>query len=227
MFVSVIQLHCMDTRIKLSDRISQLIKQDIGKGKYKPGDKIPPEPELMKQYEVGRSTIREAIKALAMAGVVHVRQGMGTIVNAITHNEPIDSKLRRADFDEVNAVRRMLDKEIVSLAVENHTSVHLQQMELHLTERKNALVAEDRQACMDADIAFHVTIAQACGNTVLANLYQNFTYTIRDFFLKREPQGITSFAMSHHLHEELYQAIKSKKLKQACHVMQQILDNNY
>lgn len=217
----------MDTRIKLSDRISRLIKDDIDKGKYQPGDKIPPEPELMKLYEVGRSTIREAVRALAMAGAVRVQQGMGTIVNAVTDAEPIDSKLRRADFDEINAVRRMLDREIVSLAVENHTNELMQQMELHLQNRKAAIEANNRQACMDADIAFHTTIAQATGNSVLFNLYQSFSNVIRDFFLKREPQGIGHFAMSHHLHQQLYNAIKTKKLKQAREAMQQILDNNY
>ncbi|MDT3402656.1 FadR/GntR family transcriptional regulator [Mucilaginibacter terrae] len=217
----------MDARIKLSDRISRLIKHDIEKGKYQPGDKIPPEPELMKLYEVGRSTIREAVKALAMAGVVRVQQGMGTIVNATTDAEPIDSKLRRADFDEVNAVRRMLDREIVSLAVENHTTEHIQEMELHLQNRKAAIERNNRQACMDADIAFHATIAQASGNSVLFNLYQSFTTVILDFFSKREPQGIASFAMSHYLHEQLFNAIKGKKLKQAREAMQQILDNNY
>jgi len=226
MFVFVIQI-TMYARIKLSDRISGLIKQDITEGKYQPGDKIPPEPELMKQYEVGRSTIREAIKALAMAGVVHVQQGMGTIVNEVTDNEPIDSKLRRADFDEINAVRRMLDREIVSLAAEKHTPEHLQQMETHLQNRKTAIEQNDRQACMDADIAFHTTITQATGNSVLFNLYQSFTAVIRDFFSKREPQGIGHFAMSHHLHQQLFNAIKSKKPKQAREAMQQILDNNY
>lgn len=217
----------MDARVKLSDRISGLIKQDITQGKYKPGDKIPAEPELMKQYEVGRSTIREAIKALAMAGVLRVQQGMGTIVNAATDTEPIDSKLRRADFDEINAVRRMLDREIVSLAVENHTPEQLQQLETHLYNRKAAIEANNRQACTDADIAFHTTIAQASGNSVLFNLYQSFTAVILDFFSKREPQGIGHFAMSHHLHQQLYNAIKAKKLKQAREAMQQILDNNY
>ncbi|MVN89954.1 FadR/GntR family transcriptional regulator [Mucilaginibacter aquatilis] len=217
----------MDARIKLSDRISRLIKNDIEKGKYKPGDKIPAEPDLMKLYEVGRSTIREAIKALAMAGVVRVQQGMGTVVNAVDDSEPIDSRLRRADFDEINAVRQMLDKEIVSLAVENHSQEQLKQMHQHLQSRKEAIERNDRQACMDADIAFHITIARAAGNSVLFNLYQSFTNVIRDFFLKREPQGIGQFAMSHHLHEQLYNAIKSKKQKAARAAMQQILNNNY
>ncbi|WP_295767730.1 FadR/GntR family transcriptional regulator [uncultured Mucilaginibacter sp.] len=225
MFVFV--LKNMDARIKLSDRISRLIKDDITKGKYKPGDKIPAEPDLMKLYEVGRSTIREAIKALAMAGVVRVQQGIGTVVNAVDDNEPIDNKLRRADFDEINAVRQMLDKEIVSLAVENHSHEQLQQMQQHLQSRKDAIERNDRQACMDADIAFHTTIARATGNSVLFNLYTSFSNVIRDFFLKREPQGIGRFAMSHHLHEQLYNAIKSRKQKAARLAMQQILNNNY
>ncbi|TWR25123.1 FadR family transcriptional regulator [Mucilaginibacter pallidiroseus] len=212
---------------KLSDKISSQIRADISSGKFKPGQIIPAEPELMKIYNVGRSSIREAIKALAMAGVLSVQQGRGTTVNAHFDVEPIDTRLKRADFDEINAVRQLLEKELVKLAVTNHNATNLQAMQQYLNERKEAIQHENRQACMDADIAFHMAIARAGGNSVLVDLYQSFTLIIRDFFASREPQGISHFAMSHHLHQQLFDAIKSKKEKQAQQVLQQILDNNY
>lgn len=212
---------------KLSDRVSAKIRQDILDGKYKTGEKIPAEPELMKVYEVGRSSIREAIKSLAMSGILKVQQGSGTFVNEAQPAENISERLRVADFDEINAVRKLLEAEIVKLAVEGHTAAQLAEMEKQLALRKQAIVTEDRQACANADIAFHLAIANASGNKVLAALYQNFTHTIRTFFFKREEHGIGHFAMSHHLHEDLYRAIKTKRKKAAQEIIQNILDHNY
>ena len=210
---------------RLSDKVAARIGDDITNKKYKPGEKIPAEPELMKIYEVGRSTIREAIKSLAMAGILKVQQGAGTFVNDST--ETIDQRLRRADFEDINAVRRLLEEEIVKLAVEKHTAADLEEIEKQLALRKQAINSEDRNACANADIAFHTAIANASQNKVLAHLYQNFTSTIRSFFSRRDSQGIGHFAMSHHLHEDLFKAIKTKNKKQAIETITYILDNNY
>jgi len=85
---------------KLSDQVANKIRHDIDQHKYKTGEKIPAEPELMKLYNVGRSSIREAIKTLAMTGILKVQQGSGTFVNTGMQHETIDQRLRRADFDE-------------------------------------------------------------------------------------------------------------------------------
>jgi DNA-binding FadR family transcriptional regulator len=212
---------------KLSDKVAAQVKEDILNGKYQAGEKIPAEPELMKAYQVGRSTIREAIKSLAMAGLLKVQQGAGTFINSVFSNETIEQRLRRADFEEINSVRKLLELEIVKLAVDNHTPEDLADMETFLKARKEAIDKEDRQACMNADIAFHTAIANACMNSVLTDLYQHFTQTIRSFFSQREPKGIGNFAMSHHLHEELFKAIKARKAKQAVKVLETILSNNY
>src|ERR1700712_3868170 len=96
---------------KLSDRVTGNIRQDIAQNKYRAGEKIPSEPELMKLYDVGRSTIREAIKTLAMTGILRVQQGSGTFVSISPQKETIDQRLRRADFDQINAVRKLLEDE--------------------------------------------------------------------------------------------------------------------
>ncbi|RKR80352.1 DNA-binding FadR family transcriptional regulator [Mucilaginibacter gracilis] len=212
---------------KLSEKVSARIRQEILDGRYKAGDKIPAEPELMKTYEVGRSSIREAIKSLAMAGILKVQQGLGTFVNELQPEENMTQRLRVADFDEINVVRKLLEEEIVKLAVENHTATELSEIEKHLNLRKQAIINEDRQACTNADISFHMAIAHASHNKVLAELYQNFSYTIRAFFTKREAQGIGHFAISHHLHEDLFRAIKARRKKQAQYIIREILGNNY
>jgi DNA-binding FadR family transcriptional regulator len=212
---------------KLSDQVTGKIRRDIAEDKYKAGEKIPSEPELMKLYGVGRSTIREAIKTLAMTGILRVQQGSGTFVSISQQNETIDQRLKRADFDQINAVRKLLEDEIVRLAAKNYREKDLEEMKQCLENRRSAIHNDQRQACIDADIAFHTAIANASLNYVLADLYQSFTAIIRDFFYQREVQGITHFAMSHHLHEQLFDAIKNKKEKRAQQVLNNIIENNY
>ncbi|WP_259066079.1 FadR/GntR family transcriptional regulator [Mucilaginibacter sp. X4EP1] len=217
----------MAVKEKLSERITNQIRQDISKGKYPANGKIPAEPELMKLYGVGRSTIREAIKSLAISGILKVQQGSGTFVNDDQETGSIDEQLKHADFNDIHAVRRLLEEEIVKLAAINHTEEQINEMERCLEDRRLAILAEQPLQCANADIAFHMVIAQASKNKVLAQLYKSFTIIIRDFFSRRETRGITHFAMNHHLHEELFKAIKGKKQKQAQQVILQILDNSY
>jgi len=217
----------MEVSEKLSEKVANQIRQDITRHKYQTGGKIPAEPELMKLYGVGRSTVREAIKTLTMTGILRVQQGSGTFVNAARQNETIDQRLQRADFDEINAVRKLLEDEMVKLAAKNHTEKDLEEMKRCLENRRLAILAEQRQACVDADIAFHLAIARASLNDVLADLYQSFTAVIREFFSKRETRGLSHFAMSHHLHEQLLEAIKNKKEKLAQQVLDKIIGNNY
>ncbi|WP_342648594.1 FadR/GntR family transcriptional regulator [Mucilaginibacter sp. CSA2-8R] len=217
----------MAVKEKLGEKVIKLIRQDIATGLFKIGEKIPAEPVLMKQYRVGRSTIREAIKTLAVAGVLKVQQGAGTFVNTHVNPETIDERLRRADFDEINEVRALLENEIVALAAQHRTDDHIVEMKHCLAARKQAILSEQQQACIEADIAFHLAIARASGNSVLADLYKSFTIIIRDFFSRRETQGITQFAMSHYLHQSVFEAIYNGDADQACQITQKILNNNY
>jgi len=216
----------METQLRLFEQIALRIRDDIKEARFKAGEKLPPEPLLMERYSVGRSTIREAIKSLTLSGILTVRQGFGTMVNDVSA-EPIEHRLRRSDFDEINQVRSILEKEIVSLAVKHRTTENLESISAALQKRREAIEQESKVACANADIEFHMAIARASGNQVLADLYGSFTVVIRDFFSRREPSGVTHFAMSHYLHQSLFDAIEAKNEERATHILSQILNNNH
>ena len=67
-------------RRRLADQVADQLMALIADGKLKPGDRLPSELELMKQFQVGRSSIREAIGALSLIGLVTVKPGQGTHV---------------------------------------------------------------------------------------------------------------------------------------------------
>ena len=216
----------METQLLLFEQIALRIRNDIKEARFKAGEKLPPEPLLMERYSVGRSTIREAVKSLTLSGILTVRQGYGTMVNDVSA-EPIEHRLRRSDFDEINQVRSILEKEIVSLAVKHRTTEDLASIHAALTKRREAIEQESKVACANADIEFHMAIAHASGNQVLADLYGSFTVVIRDFFSRREPSGVTHFAMSHYLHQSLFDSIEAKDEERATLILYKILNNNH
>lgn len=216
----------MKQELRLFEQIAIKIRNDIGEGRFKVGEKIPSEPALMELYGVGRSTIREAIKSLTLSGILTVQQGFGTKVNPIP-TEPIEQRLRSSNFVEINQVRALLEQEIVRLATKNRNDADLKAIGGALEKRKTAIESGSGTECTNADIEFHLAIARASGNHVLADLYESFTVIICDFFAKRSPSGITHFAMSHHLHQALFNAILNSDADAAREITTTILNNNH
>lgn len=215
----------MEKRIRLADRVVVHIQEGISTGKYKPGDKLPPEPEMMAEYGVGRSTVREAVKTLVMNGTLRVQQGDGTYVLDNKPEEMLDQRLRRASMADIQAVRSLLEQEIVTLAAQHRTEKDLQEISSALQLRKAALDTGSHQEVTDTDIEFHLAIARASGNAVLADLYASFSSAIKDFFTVRDGGDIQSFIRSQPLHEALLQAIRNGRPAAAVKVLQQIISN--
>lgn len=217
----------MKKTIKLSDKVIIEIRKDIASGKLKKGEKIPAEPELMEHYGVGRSTIREAIKTLSISGILKVQQGSGTFVISKIKDETLSQRLKRADFEEINTVRSLLEKEIVRLASQHRTETDLTTIENFLQQRKKAIEEQQQKKCAEADIAFHISIAKASGNQILSDLYENFSSVMRNFFELRDVADIKHFSNSQHLHEALFEAIKRQDPTKAEQLTTDILDSNY
>src|SRR5689334_9688225 len=97
-------------RRSLADEVAAQLQQQITQGKYKTGEQLPIEPELMKSFGVGRSTIREAIKVLVNSGLLRVQQGLGTFIEGTEGiKEPLSQRLKRADINDLEEVRQILE----------------------------------------------------------------------------------------------------------------------
>ncbi|WP_167019542.1 FadR/GntR family transcriptional regulator [Chitinophaga sp. Cy-1792] len=217
----------MSKREKLADQVIARLQEQISLGKWKKGDKIPAEPELMAVFRVGRSTIREAIKTLAKNGVLTVQQGNGTFVNDSTQlEEPLEQRLRRAAQEELNQVRTIVEREIIRLAIKNHTATHIRDMQQALHERRLAVEADNYEAAINADIRFHTTLAIASSNSVLADLFASFSHVLRTSFQRRDEGSVVQFGQTHILHEQLLQAVAGKNETAALAAFDALLDYN-
>ncbi|MDF2958403.1 MAG: GntR family transcriptional regulator [Paenibacillus sp.] len=211
-------------RRQLVDEVVMQLQKKISSGDIPPGHKIPTEPELMEQFGVGRSTVREAVRVLVHAGLLEKKQGFGTYLNTnLIIQEPLDHRLRRAEILEVFEVRRMLELEIAKLAAERRDDNDLAQMRGHLDKRAQAIQAAQVNDYLNADICFHIAVAAASKNAVVIDLYRTFSTVLREALSK-----LVSGSLVHDphelFHENLYEAIKKKDPSAAIHWTVQNLD---
>jgi DNA-binding FadR family transcriptional regulator len=202
-------------RHSLADAVVGKLQQQLSLGVYHPGDKLPSEPELMVQFGVGRSTIREAIRILANTGLVTVRQGSGTVVESQRGIvEPLPQRLRRADAADLDEVRQLLEMKIAEKAALSRTQKDIQKMHTLLEQRKTAADAGNTEAAIDTDIKFHVAMAVAARNSILADLYRTVAEQMGRHF-RQTYLTTDSFVETQQLHEQLLQSIIDKEPKKA------------
>ena len=161
------------TRTPLAEQAADLLLDRIRGGEWPLGSKLPGENTLGPQLGVGRSTVREAIRRLAGQGVLATRQGSGVFVAALDVAEDWSEALRKADINAVIEARIAIEVEAATLAAERRSPTELRTM--RQAARKREAQRTEIDAHVDADIAFHRAIVTASHNTILVDLFDNFT----------------------------------------------------
>lgn len=208
----------------LADEVASQISAYIQSGHYVVNQKLPTEPELMKQFGVGRSSIREAIRMLANSGMLRVQQGVGTFVEEYSaSNETLQQRLKRAKARDIDEVRQLIEVKIAQKAAVNHTEEQLTIIEEFLVQRGKAAQAGLLEECVQADINFHLSIAKASGNDILIDLYQAFSSQLKDWFLQIYPDT-QSFIQTNELHKSLFQSISERDEEKTLLYATQILN---
>jgi GntR family transcriptional regulator, transcriptional repressor for pyruvate dehydrogenase complex len=141
-------------------------------GSIKPGERIPSERKLADALGVGRSIVREALKSLTLLGLIEVRQGNGTFLKRTDSDllpEAIEWGLllgikRTTDLVEA---REYMEELIAGLAAERRTDASLQSVRELANRMKSGLGTDEYH---DADVAFHIAVAEAAGNTALLQI---------------------------------------------------------
>lgn len=159
-------------KASLADNVVETLGQQIRNGEYAPGDKLPTESKIMQLLGVSRTVVREALSRLQAAHVVETRHGIGTFVlpphadGGLGLNNP--GLLTLLDVLAVLDVRISLETEAAGLAATQRTDAHLEAMRSALDAFTAAIAAE--QDAVEADVAFHLQIAQATGNRYFVQL---------------------------------------------------------
>lgn len=167
-------------RSSLVTQVIEQLQEQVGSGTWRVDERIPPENTLAETLGVGRNTVREAVRALCHTGLLECRQGDGTYVRATSElSGAMRRRLSSAELVETLEVRQGLEVTAAGLAAGRRTDDDLAALSAALRARDDAWASGDTTAFVDADMAFHVAVVHAAHNSVLSELYTDFSEALR------------------------------------------------
>jgi DNA-binding FadR family transcriptional regulator len=158
------QLQPVESR-RLYRRIAEQLRGLITRGEVAPGTRLPPERDLAKRLRVSRPSLREALIALEVEGLLDVRVGSGIYVLPATERRARAVADAAAGPFEILQARRLVEGECAALAARNATPAQLAGIRAALAQMGRE--RERRPNPLEGDRLFHLRIAEASGNGAL------------------------------------------------------------
>ncbi|UQZ83246.1 HTH-type transcriptional regulator LutR [Paenibacillus konkukensis] len=199
---------------KIYEVIADQIKEQIVSGALQPGQKLPSAKELSERFQVGRSTVREALSALKAMGLVEIHQGEGSYVRSIEAQDvdlPVfDSLLMsRETVMELIEARKALEISNAALAAEKRNDQDIAKFEAVLSKMEDFLGNEEEGE--RSDMMFHLTLAQATHNSIMERMIDSISTQMQAAIREtRRLQMYSSKTVSRQLlkeHRAIYEAI--------------------
>lgn len=152
--------------------VEQILKK-LQSGEITPGARLPSQRALAQSFGVGRSSMREALNALAVMGYLDVQQGRGTfITQELPGTNPSMSKLQAAlkagSLLDVLELRETLECKAAELAAERSESRHRRRLKQALQDMEDS--QDDYRRFLQADVEFHTTLAEATTNQIFSEI---------------------------------------------------------
>ena len=202
----------IDPAVRLPTRVAANISKEIISGRLKPGDRLPTEPELAELFGVSRTVVREAIARLRSEGIVRSKQGAGVFVVDFSQPPTLridqESLADKALFKNLFELRAMLEINTAGMAAERRDEKALKALDAALLHLRQ--VPGSTAESVDADLDFHLAIAQATGNTFIAAFIRFISFQIRESIIvtrsKRDPDR--SATVTYQEHAAIIEAIR-------------------
>ena len=174
-------------------QIVNQFRERMTKGDLKAGDKLPPERELTKTFGVSRASIREAMSALEILGLIESRGSQGNFVKvnrteAITDSESLKELMKNHSPLEVFEARCELEPSLTALAAKKRTLEDLEELKEHL-QKLNSLSRQIEfdlkdlkkvDNYMEEDRIFHLAIANCANNSILSDIYSGVNLMLKE-----------------------------------------------
>ena len=200
------------TRTTLTADVCRKLVTHLVRGDWQEGDRLPAERELCRMLGVGRASLREALKALEIMGMIESRVGEGTFVCHRSEflARPLLWSIAGSDETQVSELiesRRLMEGELAALAAERRTPEDLQEIESQL--ERMTLTLEQPDLFLEADLNFHLAIAEAAHNRILLNAVQLIRNLMRQWIMQtvQVPHTTAEALAQHH---RIFEAISNR-----------------
>jgi len=219
------------------EEVSNQIKKLIFDGVFKPGDKLPSEIEIAQQFNVGRQSIREALRILELSGFITIQKGGGggaiikdTISNTISELFLDAFQLERITIEELTIARFEIEKIVLKYTIEKADKSDIESLQQNIQAAREKI--ENNNPAVDENIRFHKLLARASKNQLFVIVVEAVTAAIRHFLSGLGPDAETSDSEKWYnesmmnskntlaYHEDILNAIIAKKLDQAIDILE-------
>nr|WP_251010279.1 FadR/GntR family transcriptional regulator [Pseudomonas fluorescens] len=196
--------------------VVEKLRAALARGQWRSGDMLPGQRELAEQLGISRPSLREAVIVLETLGLVRSMPGKGVVVLeasfADTANE--GSAMAGASLEDVLQLRYTLEPFIVGLVAQSISSKEVGQLRLTLMDMREALEANDSDACANAYIAFHEELFALTSNPIFQNVVQQTSNALKQSadVLRNSPQHLAERLEEN---EAVVRAIRGKNSAQA------------
>jgi GntR family transcriptional regulator, transcriptional repressor for pyruvate dehydrogenase complex len=206
---------CAKTR-NVSQNIVNQIRKAIFNGVLKPGDKLPPDKELMDNFGVSKGSLREALRSLQVLGLLEIRKGAlgGAFVTEVDTEKAKEVfnnffVFRDLSLENLFDVRLILEAHIAEKAASMITTDDLQRLEQNLQETRDALRNDQPLNYRSKEVSFHIIIANATRNPLLIFLLDYVETLLLD--AKKILNTGRDFSMKVlKAHESIYKALAAR-----------------
>jgi GntR family transcriptional repressor for pyruvate dehydrogenase complex len=161
------ELYRKFTRERLYEQVAAHVEQLVTNGKLQVGDRLPPERELAERLGVARGVVREAVKLLAVRGLVTIEPGRGTFIvensaGSISEHLAHMFRMGKISYRDLNELRQVLEVQIARLAAQRATPDNLADMRQAVEEMDQNIASPEEYIAADLD--FHLALASATHN---------------------------------------------------------------
>ena len=214
---------------KVYEQVIEQIKSKIKSGEIKKGDRLPSEREMAELIGVSRTSVREAIRALEVVGLVESKQGAGNYIKTNFDNslfEPLSVMfmLQESSVQEMYDLRETLELECAKLSAKN---IEDNELALLTAIVDRMYLAGSEEESLELDIKFHYLIAKASRNVLLINMLDVISQLMDEFIQKSRMQilheGNTKESLLE-IHENLLRALKCRDESKVCNAMKEHFD---
>ena len=208
-------------RSGITELVVQRIKELLQQGELKAGSRLPPERELAEMLGISRPSLRTALKALSVMGIIRAKPGAGTFIaeslpEILTQPMAFMTLIHNTETAELFEARRIIEAGLVELAAERATSEHLKALAVEIEGMRKSL--NDPERFLEHDVQFHQALAAASGNKVMSGVMD----TVAALLLQVRRESIARASDKEDAvdwHERIYEAVRQREARRAKEIL--------
>ncbi|EHL07437.1 FCD domain protein [Desulfitobacterium hafniense DP7] len=210
---------------KIYEEIVEQIRELVARGELKPGDRLPSERDLVERLKVSRASIREALSALELMGLLEVRSGEGTFVRRLRSESVVAPlawmlTMEKGTVLELLEIRKILEVQAVGMAAERAEAEDIRELSAALDRLQDDLHSPTSDG--SSDHRFHYAITRATKNKIMIRLMDTISDLMK-YSLKASRsklyEGKYTPALLFQEHKKIYEAIVAKDVEMARNYM--------